>query len=182
MRRAWFDNIPENIEITRVAGCRRRVAGPPASEPGNGRDDVSIDWQEDLATGIESIDNQHKEIFARFTLFSEACSEGFAGDELLNLVEFLAEYTVEHFRDEEKIMAGAEYPQLAEQEKAHAAFLDDFGLLRQLVEENGPSLENILNEKRSMIRWLINHICHMDRKFADFITTARRQPPTPHTA
>ena len=31
---------------------------------------MSIEWQEDIATGIESIDNQHREIFSRFALFS----------------------------------------------------------------------------------------------------------------
>jgi hemerythrin len=143
---------------------------------------MSLDWQEDLATGIENIDNQHREIFARFALFSAACSDGKGGDELLRLMNFLSEYTVEHIRDEEEAMSAAEYPRLAEQEKEHAAFLDGFVRLRKLVEENGPSQEIILNEKRAMIRWLINHICHVDRAFADFLTATRHQPPVAHPA
>lgn len=141
---------------------------------------MSIYWQEDLATGIESIDNQHKEIFSRFALFSSACSDGSGEDELLNLIEFLVDYTAKHFREEEETMAGAEYPQLAAQEKAHTAFLDDFNRIRELVKENGPNLDNILEEKRAMIRWLINHISHMDRAFADFLATTRRLPNTRH--
>ena len=140
---------------------------------------MSIDWREDMATGIENIDNQHKEIFARFALFSDACSDGRGGDELLTLVKFLAEYTAKHFREEEETLVGAEYPQLAAQMKAHASFLDDFIRLRGLVDEHPPGLEIILNEKRAMIQRLINHICHMDRAFAAFLTSTRHQPLTP---
>jgi len=143
---------------------------------------MSLDWQEDMATGIEVVDNQHKEIFARFTLFSQACSDGRGGDELLTLVKFLSEYTAEHFREEEETMDSAGYPQLAAQKKAHAAFLDDFNRLRGLVDEKSPSLEIILNEKRVMIQWLINHICRMDRAFADFLIPNRHQPLSPHSA
>jgi hemerythrin len=134
---------------------------------------MSIEWKEDLVTGLESIDNQHREIFARFSLFSDACSDGRGGDELLNLVDFLSVYTVEHFRDEEKTMDDVDYPRLASHEKEHAVFLEEFGRFKEIIEEKGPSLENILNKKRAMIRWLINHIGQMDRAFADFIRTTR---------
>jgi len=100
----------------------------------------------------------------------------------LGLIDFLAGYTAEHFRDEEAAMAGAGFPQLVEQEQAHAAFLDDFVRLRRLVEENGPSQEIILNNKRIMVRWLINHIRHMDRGFADFLAATRLQPTPTHSA
>jgi hemerythrin len=131
---------------------------------------MGIEWQEDLATGIEGIDNQHREIFARFALFSTACSDGQASEEMLRLLDFLADYTAVHFREEQQAMADAEYPQLAEQEKAHGGFLAEFARLRELVEGNDPSLEAILNGKRTMVRWLINHISHMDKAFADFLT------------
>jgi hemerythrin len=132
---------------------------------------MSIEWQESLATGIETIDSQHKEIFVRFALFSSACSEGLGDVELLRLLAFLSEYTAVHFREEEEAMSDAGYPELAVQKESHVAFLADFGRLKELVEEKGPDLETILNEKRIMIRWLINHICHLDKAFADFITS-----------
>jgi hemerythrin len=89
----------------------------------------------------------------------------------MGLLEFLEGYTAEHFRNEVAAMAGAEYPRLAEQEKAHAAFLGDFVRLRGVVTANGPSIENILEVKRVMIVWLINHIRHMDKAFAGYLAT-----------
>ena len=90
---------------------------------------------------------------------------------MLSLLEFLKGYTAEHFREEEKLMSGVDYPRLAAQEKAHAAFIEDFVRLKGLVDEYGPSLENMLSEKRSMIQWLINHIRHMDREFAAYLVS-----------
>jgi hemerythrin len=137
---------------------------------------MGIEWQDDMATGIEGIDNQHREIFARFALFSDACSDGSGADELLRLLDFLAEYTAQHFLEEQEAMADADYPLLGAQEKAHQTFKDDFCRLRELVGKEGPGLETTLNEKRTMIRWLINHICHMDKAFADFLTANRTAP------
>jgi hypothetical protein len=36
---------------------------------------MAINWQEDLATGVEIIDSQHKGIFARFVTFTTACND-----------------------------------------------------------------------------------------------------------
>lgn len=43
-----------------------------------------------------------------------------------------------------------------------------------------PGLESILNKQRTMISWLINHISHMDKDFADYPGTIRHDPPDPH--
>ena len=45
-----------------------------------------IVWKEELATGNEEIDNQHKEMFRRFNDFQSACKQGKGQDELSNLL------------------------------------------------------------------------------------------------
>jgi len=50
---------------------------------------MGLDWQEELATGIEIIDEQHKGIFAMFAAFNTACDEGGVNEELVKLVDFL---------------------------------------------------------------------------------------------
>ena len=49
---------------------------------------MTIEWQDDLTTGIELIDVQHKEIFAKFTAFSEACLVGADPADLTKLMEY----------------------------------------------------------------------------------------------
>lgn len=50
---------------------------------------MEIEWQDELATGIEQIDEQHKGIFARFAAFTTACNGGNAGEDILKLMDFL---------------------------------------------------------------------------------------------
>ena len=80
---------------------------------------MAIEWQEELATGIEHVDSQHKGIFARFESFSTACYAGYATEDLIKLMDFLKDYTHNHFCDEEKSMQGVEYPDLCIQQENH---------------------------------------------------------------
>jgi hemerythrin len=130
---------------------------------------MSIEWQEELATGIAAIDEQHKEIFARFAAFSTACSDGGGKEELAGLVHFLEEYANGHFRDEEKAMLDAEYEGLHVQQQAHRFFTGNVAELKRKVGENAPNMPEILELKRLLIRWLIQHIKQIDMAFADFL-------------
>ncbi len=137
---------------------------------------MAIEWQEELATGIEHIDAQHKGIFARFAAFSTACDAGCAKDEIINLMDFLKDYTRDHFCDEEKAMLESEYPDLSIQQENHKMFLDEVAELKRKVGEKEPDMAEILAMKRLLIRWLIQHIKHMDKAFADFLKGAAASP------
>jgi hemerythrin len=130
---------------------------------------MSIEWQEELATGLEHVDAQHKGIFERFAAFSAACTTGSAKEELVNLTGFLEQYTRNHFKDEEASMREAEYPGLSIQKENHKMFLDDLAELRCRIDENDPDMAEVLGMKRLLIRWLIQHIKHLDMAFADYL-------------
>ncbi len=130
---------------------------------------MSIEWQEELATGITAIDEQHREIFARFSAFSSACNNGDAKEELTRLAQFLEDYTIGHFRNEEKAMLDADYPELSAQQKAHGFFTDGIAKLKAKLCEHEPDITEILEMKRFLIRWLIQHIKHLDMALAAFL-------------
>lgn len=133
---------------------------------------MAIEWQEELATGIEHIDEQHKGIFAMFAAFTMACNDGCANVELVNLVGFLEDYARDHFRDEEKALREAEYPGLALQQQNHKLFLNEVAAFKRKVCESRPDMPEIMGMKRLLIRWLIQHIKHLDMAFADFLKGA----------
>jgi hemerythrin len=62
-----------------------------------------IVWKEELATGYEGIDSQHKEMFRRFNDFQSACKQGKGLGELSSLLTFLDEYIRSHFALEEQL-------------------------------------------------------------------------------
>src|SRR5512146_1737146 len=111
---------------------------------------MPIQWEEELATGIDAIDEQHKEIFARFAVFSSACGDGGGKDELARLMLFLEEYTNRHFEDEEEALAKAEYPDLSLQRTAHRNFSENVAELRRKVDEREPDMAEIMEMKRML--------------------------------
>ena len=130
---------------------------------------MAIEWQEELATGIEHIDAQHKGIFSMFAAFSTACNDGCVNVELVNLMGFVEDYTRDHFRDEEKVMLEAEYPDLSIQRENHKSFLSEIAKLKRKVCEYAPDMGEIMEMKRLLIRWLIRHIKHLDMAYVDFL-------------
>jgi hemerythrin len=130
---------------------------------------MAIEWQDDLATGIELIDEQHKGIFARFAEFKTACDEGSAKEDIVKLLLFLEDYTRDHFREEEEALQEAGYPGLSAQQEAHKMFLNEIADLKRKIGEDGPAMSEILDMKRLLIRWLIQHIKHQDMAYVDLL-------------
>ena len=51
---------------------------------------MSIVWTDDLATGVDAIDIQHKELFKRIDNLLDSCRLGKGRDELKNVIQFLS--------------------------------------------------------------------------------------------
>ena len=83
---------------------------------------MALLWKDDLATGVETIDEQHKELFARIEKLLDACNQGKGKAEVANTVDFLAEYIEIHFRDEEQIQKNSGFPEF----EAHKALHDQW--------------------------------------------------------
>ena len=132
---------------------------------------MSLAWDESLATGISEIDEQHREIFSRFAAFSEACGSGEGESGLLELVEFLEDYTAKHFEYEERAMRRSEFPDMARHQEEHRTFLADFNHLKSKLAAPEKSREALILAERVMIKWLIIHIGHYDKALAEHLWT-----------
>jgi hemerythrin len=130
---------------------------------------MGIEWLDDLATGIEHIDEQHRGIFSRFAEFKTACDEGRAQEDIVKLLLFLEDYTRDHFRDEEEALQEAGYSKISVQQEAHKMFLNEIADLKRKIGEDGPAMQEILEMKRLLIRWLIQHIKHLDMAYVDLL-------------
>ena len=65
---------------------------------------LSLQWREDLAVGVKSIDEQHQELFRRINSLLEACNLGKGREEVASVIAFLGEYI-------DQAMAGAMSPE-----------------------------------------------------------------------
>ncbi len=65
---------------------------------------MSIVWTPNLSVGVEHIDDQHKKWFEKANALFEAGKKRRAKDYINTMLDFLDEYTKQHFRDEEAYM------------------------------------------------------------------------------
>lgn len=117
-------------------------------------------------TGIQLIDDEHKQIFRYAEEVYELLHDEFTPDKYDNIsdiLEKLREYTKQHFADEEAYMESIQYKRLFTQKIQHQSFiekLEEFDL--QHFADEGNQDEQITNILNFLTDWLINHILNVD--------------------
>jgi hemerythrin len=128
-------------------------------------------WTNDLATGNQLVDFQHKQLFQAINNLLDACSQGRGRDQIDNTLNFLTNYTVKHFGDEEKLQQQFKYPDYQNHKKLHDNFTVTVKDLGAQLRQEGPSI-NLVGKINSTIgTWLVNHIKKEDQKLTAHIQT-----------
>lgn len=122
-------------------------------------------WTDDLKTGVDNIDIQHKTIFEKahdiFDLGEEVEIK-----ELKSVFVFFMDYATNHFIEEEALMSDYNYEDLEDHRSQHDYFMDKVrGLYSRLEEDEGSICEVLESIKVLTIEWLANHINGSDKKF-----------------
>ncbi len=130
---------------------------------------MATQWSERLATGIEVIDDQHKELFQALDSLLGAMREGKGADELTKTIKFLGDYVVHHFGTEELLMGKYDYRSAPVHIAQHKRFIKEFELSVKQLEREGKSTLLVLNMQRSIGKWLVDHIAQTDAVFGAFL-------------
>jgi len=128
---------------------------------------LNWDWTFDI--GIENIDNQHKELFNRLDQLLISIEEGKGHDEVIKTLDFLEEYVIKHFTEEEEIQNKTNYPLLNIQHMQHEEFKSDLKEFRRVLETEGTSTLLALNIHEKLADWFKNHIINLDKDLGDFL-------------
>jgi len=131
-----------------------------------------IVWKEELATGNEEIDNQHKELFRRFNNLQSACKQGRGLDELSNLLTFLGEYVRSHFALEEQLQIDHDYPGYLKHKEQHDDFIHNFKELEDQLNTKGTTSTLLMQTNYVLVNWLTRHFIWTDKDLAKFLLTA----------
>ena len=134
----------------------------PAPElPGSDLDFVR--WDEAaMATGIASIDEQHKELFRHINELHRATLSGASLDDIRKVLHFLGRYVATHFQHEESVMDEVKCPLRMENRRAHARFLTEYRRLQSEFSDECDPDEVAVEIKKMTTRWLTTHICRID--------------------
>lgn len=127
---------------------------------------MAIEWSEEYATKIDSIDRQHKKLF-QYVNNIEQCvkKEIFVGTKIDEILDFLGTYTKTHFSHEEFCMVERKCPVTEKNKRAHDSFLAFYTDLSDSYYETSSVVEKEKIIKRLHNRaedWLVSHICKID--------------------
>lgn len=130
-------------------------------------------WKEKYRIGVDLIDNQHKELFNRLSEFIKIVQNDVAWEEKLDKVKetlnFMQEYVIFHFNDEEEYQEKINYPHMEEHKEAHAKFKEGINDYVEIFQEEGFTEEKMQELSAKLMTWLIMHVGVMDQKIGEYV-------------
>ncbi len=130
---------------------------------------MNFNWDKKWSVGVNKIDDQHKELFDRIDKLVTAMKSGKGKDEVINTLNFLEEYVIKHFNDEEELQIKSKYPKYNIQHKQHEEFKEELKELRKVFEVTGVSALFVINVQQKMSSWWRKHIREFDRDLGDYL-------------
>lgn len=125
---------------------------------------TQVDWKDSYSIGIETIDNQHKQLFDILNKIYIASEEESDIEVITPLFDALQDYTKYHFDEEEQYFTTLSERSIKHHRNEHQFFIRELEKIKQQSLRIGAiSLELVffLND------WLINHIQVEDPKYLD---------------
>ncbi len=122
-------------------------------------------WSNNLATGIDKVDQQHKQLIETVNSLLEAVKNGEPKVKVDETIKFLSDYVITHFKTEEEVMIKHQYPEYEKHKNIHDNFVKDF---KELIKKRN-ELSFTFKLQSKVGEWLINHIHNVDKKMAKFI-------------
>ena len=124
-------------------------------------------WNAKYETGNTQVDDEHKEIFK---LVGDVMDANLTSHEtkIESTMDFLANYTVNHFKHEENLMEESNYPDMPIHKKQHDDFVIEVLALRERVKNESDSSKSNSDIKKVVINWLTDHVLGSDKVMADY--------------
>jgi len=130
---------------------------------------MALTWTKSLAVGFGRIDDQHKELFSRYNDLIAACTAGKGKEEIISMLDFLAEYVTSHFAEEERYMMRYRYPEQVSHRQQHREMVATVEEVRRELREEGPTVAVITMINHTLLNWLIRHVKQTDVELARFL-------------
>ena len=121
-------------------------------------------WKDSYRLGVERIDEQHRELFRMTEDLVNAVQRGASVTEYQKVLEFLQDYVIYHFRDEEAYQASIQYEGLAAHQAEHRQFTQTVQQYEKRLTENGFEEKTMKDLAGTVTAWLIYHVVDTDQK------------------
>lgn len=128
---------------------------------------MRAEFDDNLITGNDMIDSQHKELIGRINDLLAACEKENASEEAAEMLKYLSDYVNFHFEAEEKFQEEIGYPGIREHKEKHAEFRQTVNAMEQMIgRTSSPEFTSLVQNQ--VIDWLYTHIKGFDRSVAEY--------------
>ena len=121
-------------------------------------------WKESYRLGVERIDKQHQKLFKMTGALVQAARDGAGEETYKKALDFLKEYVVYHFQDEEDYQRAIGYSRLEEHIQQHREFAGKVQEYEEKLIENGYDQRMTKYLAGTLTAWLIHHVADSDQK------------------
>jgi diguanylate cyclase (GGDEF)-like protein/hemerythrin-like metal-binding protein len=127
-------------------------------------------WDEGMSVGIDSLDNDHKQLIAILAQLMSAKDAKLDQNGIDSIFEQLEYYCQSHFSKEENLLLKIDYQQLVEHKKSHQTFIKKIPQLK-LEWCADDSEKEVVKEQIILFlqQWLIKHILEEDLDYVPAI-------------
>jgi len=123
----------------------------------------AVDWDASYAVGVDKYDNAHKVLFKMINDLSDAMQQKKSKEAVGQVLTGLADYTTNHFADEERTFAQTHYPEETQHKALHKKLLDQ---VSELIFKFNAGEPLMTQEVITFLQdWLVNHIKGVDKKY-----------------
>ena len=129
----------------------------------------SLIWKERFSIGVDKIDEQHQQLFEQVNKLISMTQQNKSLTKIKEVLDFLAEYTINHFETEEKIQQQYDYPDYEKHKKIHEDFVAQVKEAKSKVEAGEMGSADLVKLNKIVSRWLVNHVKGIDQELGAHI-------------
>jgi len=133
---------------------------------------MAIIWRRGMSVANDVIDHDHHFMINFINTIELVLQKPEEKEMLMEVLDQLHEYSINHFRREETIQRKIEYPQSLNHRNSHSTLLADLEKLIGEIKES-KSTEEISERSPEIINflrnWLINHVLNEDIKLKPYL-------------
>jgi hemerythrin len=126
-----------------------------------------LTWSNESSVGIQTIDNEHRELMDAINELCDAVSHGHEREHTGLLLHRLIECARDHFTSEEAMLSATNYPELAEHSRQHQSLLKEVEELAGRFVQDG-----LVFSERSLTflyYWFNDHLVNDDRLYTAWL-------------
>ena len=123
-----------------------------------------IAWDNNYSVNVEELDEQHQKIISMINELVDSMAQGTINrNKIYNILQDLADFTVNHFEIEEDYFKTFDYPESFSHKQEHQDFIDSVADFKKRIDEGKIVLPT---EIFCFLRdWFVNHLLTVDKGY-----------------